>query len=57
LALLGAVAGLKRLQQMHVELPLAMGKADAASAGAAAKRLPSWVAEARVWQEGLLLKV
>jgi hypothetical protein len=56
-ALLGALAGLKRLQQMHVELQLAMSKADAAAACAAAKRLPSWVAEARVWEEGLLLKV
>jgi hypothetical protein len=56
-ALLDAVAGLKRMQQMRVELPLAMGKHDAASSAAAAKRMPSWVAEARVWEEGLLLKV
>jgi hypothetical protein len=56
-ALMDALAGLKRMRQMHVELPLAMSRRDASRAARAAQRMPSWVAEAWVWEEGLQVKV
>jgi hypothetical protein len=56
-ALLDALAGLKRMRHMLVDLPLAMLNRHACQANKAAKRMPSWVARARVHGQGLLVEV
>uniref|UniRef100_A0A383WI79 Uncharacterized protein n=1 Tax=Tetradesmus obliquus TaxID=3088 RepID=A0A383WI79_TETOB len=57
LALLQALAGLSRLHAVLVELPLAMTQQDAARAAAAAQGMGGWLAEARVWEGGLQVKL
>jgi hypothetical protein len=56
-ALLEALGGLWRMQRMDVQLPLVMAGRDVSRAARAAQRLPAWVTEACVSEEGLHVKV